>query len=1024
MSTPPRPSGAPPTPAAIKRAIEPFEFYRREIEGAPPLKENGKGWSQNFACPFHQDANGSFAVSSKTGAFHCFGCGIKGGSVIDFTMAYEKLDLDKTRAILAERYTIASDAPTPKGARKPKTPNPTPKAPPGPLVPIPAEALATRPTVHPTLGTPSATWVYTDAHGRPAAYVLRFEQTDSEKEFRPQTWTAAGGWTWTAPPEPRPLYRLNQLTAHPAAAVLICEGEKSADAAALLLPGMVSVATMNGAQAPAKSDLRPLAGRPVRVWPDHDQPGQNYARQISALALAAGAVSVEVLDLKSLAVEPRTGEPRELPIKWDAANSLADGWTPETLAAAARWVPIRTESAEPAAGPVLKVPAGYSLTKTMVFEVKEKPGDTPPEYVPLCGPLWIVGRTTGAHGEWGLVLAFRDHDGRERRLAIPSGRLHEDPGTLARELATIGFHIVPGKERRLLIYLAAWQSTDRILSAKRLGWVEDTSGALSFVMPSHVIARGGTREVVFQPDRFAPTIQTVHASGTLADWQAQIAGPACRYAPMLFVLCAGLAPAVMAFAEAADSFIVHLWGRSSRGKTALGQLAASPWGCAADPNDAPSMTFIRRWNLTANGLEGLAEAHSDLPLVLDELGSTTVGDIRPLVYQVSGGQGKGAMNSARELKEARAWRTIVISTGEESLHARMRDPDGDGARLRTVRGGLTHRALDIEIADIAEGAPIGDRGAIVKALKVSCARLYGTAGPELVRYLVGRFGTAADARQHIKERVAAVLSDIAPTDLPSETERALSRFALIAVAGELAAEAGIVPATAAAIRAATGQIARGWLGGAAETDDTRIVSEVRGFIFRHAARFQLISNSDPVPNRAGWLNRTDDLWLFTDDALAEAAPGTDKRTIARTLRRHGLLFTNDAEKLRARVGIGESRPWLYAVHGRILDGEKSGPLHISPGQPGQPGQRQQPGGVQPVPVAQTQPGQPGQPNGVSERDQPAPSASVPAVPVGFCDRDSPEDQQPQGFVPVVPVVPPNNRGDAFFPDGARTQEEI
>ena len=38
----------------------------------------------------------------------------------------------------------------------------------------------------------------------------------------------------------------------------------------------------------------------MRQWPDADPAGANYAKQVAALALAVGAVSVEVLDLSFL----------------------------------------------------------------------------------------------------------------------------------------------------------------------------------------------------------------------------------------------------------------------------------------------------------------------------------------------------------------------------------------------------------------------------------------------------------------------------------------------------------------------------------------------------------------------------------------------------------------------------------------------------------------------------------------------------------------------------------------------------
>jgi len=87
----------------------------------------------------------------------------------------------------------------------------------------------------------------------------------------------------------------------------------------------------------------PLAGRRVLIWPDHDKPGAEYAQAVEALALAAGALSVEVLDLNRLKWDPKTRERLDLPKSWDAADALQDGWTPESIAKAARWLPTATE---------------------------------------------------------------------------------------------------------------------------------------------------------------------------------------------------------------------------------------------------------------------------------------------------------------------------------------------------------------------------------------------------------------------------------------------------------------------------------------------------------------------------------------------------------------------------------------------------------------------------------------------------------------------------------------------------------
>ncbi len=139
-------------------------------------------------------------------------------------------------------------------------------------------------------------------------YLVRFDLPDGRKEFRPLTLHRARGqlrWQWQAPPELRPLYGLDRLAGQPSATVLVCEGEKAADAAAALLPEIAVIASMNGARSPAKSDRTPLAGREVRIWPDADEAGTKYAEEVVDLATAADATSVEVLDVAALWGEVR-----------------------------------------------------------------------------------------------------------------------------------------------------------------------------------------------------------------------------------------------------------------------------------------------------------------------------------------------------------------------------------------------------------------------------------------------------------------------------------------------------------------------------------------------------------------------------------------------------------------------------------------------------------------------------------------------------------------------------------------------
>jgi putative DNA primase/helicase len=108
-----------------------------------------------------------------------------------------------------------------------------------------------------------------------------------------------------------------RLAARPHDVVIVTEGEKAADAAMPLFPKCVATTSANGAKAPGQSDWTPLSGRTVWIWHDHDEPGRKYAASVAKLLKAIAA------EVKTLRIDG------EHPDNWDAADALAEGWTPE-----------------------------------------------------------------------------------------------------------------------------------------------------------------------------------------------------------------------------------------------------------------------------------------------------------------------------------------------------------------------------------------------------------------------------------------------------------------------------------------------------------------------------------------------------------------------------------------------------------------------------------------------------------------------------------------------------------------------
>jgi putative DNA primase/helicase len=116
-------------------------------------------------------------------------------------------------------------------------------------------------------------------------------------------------WRWESWPAKRPLYGLQRLAEKPFAPVVVCEGEKAADAAGGLLPDFVVVTSSNGCKSAGNADWSPLRGRTVIVWPDADAAGLEYAKAVAKQALAAGATAVAT-------VSPPDG----VAVSWDAAD--------------------------------------------------------------------------------------------------------------------------------------------------------------------------------------------------------------------------------------------------------------------------------------------------------------------------------------------------------------------------------------------------------------------------------------------------------------------------------------------------------------------------------------------------------------------------------------------------------------------------------------------------------------------------------------------------------------------------------
>jgi len=118
-------------------------------------------------------------------------------------------------------------------------------------------------------------------------------------------------------------------------AVIICEGEKAADALRRLLPDSIVLA-FGGIGAIERTDWEPLRGRHVLGWPDHDVPGLRAWTGVPATGRKSarrGLIDILQPIVAGLSlIDPTTCPGGK---GGDAADMEAAGWT---TAEVRRWI--------------------------------------------------------------------------------------------------------------------------------------------------------------------------------------------------------------------------------------------------------------------------------------------------------------------------------------------------------------------------------------------------------------------------------------------------------------------------------------------------------------------------------------------------------------------------------------------------------------------------------------------------------------------------------------------------------------
>lgn len=306
---------------------------------------------------------------------------------------------------------------------------------------------------------------------------------------------------------------------------------------------------------------------------------------------------------------------------------------------------------------------------------------------------------------------------------------------------------------------------------------------------------------VFAPENaegvcvFEPDPGKCASSGTLEGWLQRVAVLLNGQSLAMFMLMLMFIAPLLRLTNRAGNFGFELVGEGGKGKSMLLKLMASVIGGAADG------TPTRYWNTcktTLNALEKKAEAHSDLPLLLDDATAFAGAEekasrgrsFKQFVFDLSQGETKDRLDG----KKQRYFRLVYAITSNLSLGNVI-------AEIADVEKGATqdrHITFNTDIPAFHTFDYLPEEYADVKGyaddLIEGMAAEYGTAMPHFLQALVNhRARDEARLKRRIKERVNDFMTKVGVDRNDGSPGRVAEAIALGVTGGQLAQHYGALP---------------------------------------------------------------------------------------------------------------------------------------------------------------------------------------------------------------------------------------
>lgn len=224
------------------------------------------------------------------------------------------------------------------------------------------------------------------------------------------------------------------------------------------------------------------------------------------------------------------------------------------------------------------------------------------------------------------------------------------------QLANRGIEVNENNAKELITYLADVinLNIDKIPSSKsitHLGWVNENE----FVPYTNTYKYDGDTS-------YKTLFESVKSEGNYEEWKKYMRELRKESIPLRFIMASSFASVIVKIFKI-NPFMVHLWGKSSNGKTVSQMICASIWG---NPSKGKLVSSLDN---TKVATERMLNFMRHLPLIADELQLIKNSFINydTLIYTLTEGKGKDRGTVDNGLTNVTEWDNIIITSGEEPI---------------------------------------------------------------------------------------------------------------------------------------------------------------------------------------------------------------------------------------------------------------------------------------------------------------------------------------------------------------------